>query len=270
MGNCQRLQRLLLFSNMLNGVIPHELGRLQIIEVLDVSRNKLSDPIPVELGQCVNLSVFVLSNLFNPLPTNQNSNGDSSNALSSGDFDDYNSFEGSIPIESIAFPNLRILWAPRVTLRDKFPSNWGVCENLEMVNLAKNLFKREVFRIFKRFKRLNYLDLSSNKLTGKLDEKLPVPCMSLMPAETSCQYPSQDLIIDCAPMCLPFQMSSKLTVQHFHISSLLVKLILKCICHLIVMIPQWFTILVITTSLVQLKAFQLHKRDWGSKPFMHF
>ncbi|KAH7516096.1 hypothetical protein FEM48_Zijuj10G0098600 [Ziziphus jujuba var. spinosa] len=179
LGNCRRLQRLLLFSNMLNGAIPRELSRLQMLEVLDVSRNNLSGPIPVELGQCVNLSVFVLSNFFDPLLTNQNPNGDSSIALSSGGFDDYNSFEGSLPMEITTLPNLKILWAPRVALGGKFPSNWGACENLEMVNLAKNLFKGEVFGVFKRCKKLSYLDLSSNKLTGKLDEKLPVPCMTV-------------------------------------------------------------------------------------------
>lgn len=177
-GNCRQLQILLLFSNMFNGGIPRELGQLRMLEVLDVSRNNLSGPIPTELGQCINLSVFVLSSLFDPLPTNQNPYGDSSIELSSGNYGD-NSFEGSIPLEITTLPNLRIVWAPKVTLEGKLPSNWGACENLEMVNLAQNHFRGEVFGVFERCKKLNYLDLSSNKLTGKLDEKLSVPCMTV-------------------------------------------------------------------------------------------
>ncbi|KAF3431591.1 hypothetical protein FNV43_RR26322 [Rhamnella rubrinervis] len=179
LGNCRRLQRLLLFSNMFSGGIPHEFGHLRMLEVLDVSRNNLSGPVPAELGQCINLSVLVLSNLFDPLPTNQNSYGDSSIELSSGSYGDYNSFGGSIPLEITTLPNLRIVWAPKVTLEGKLPSNWGACENLEMVNLAQNQFRGEVYGVFERCKKLNYLDLSSNKLTGKLDEKLSVPCMTV-------------------------------------------------------------------------------------------
>lgn len=179
LGNCRWLQRLLLFSNMFNGEIPCELGQLRMLEVLDVSRNNLSGPIPAELGQCVNLSVFVLSNVLNTLPTNGNPNGDTSIELRGRNDGEYNSFEGSIPMEITTLPNLRIVWAPRVTLEGKIPSNWGACENLEMVNLAQNLFRGEVFGVFERCKKLNYLDLSSNKLTGKLDEKLPVPCMTI-------------------------------------------------------------------------------------------
>ena len=50
-----------MFSNLFSGAIPHELGRL---EVLDVSRNNLRGPIPPELGNYVELSILVLSNLY--------------------------------------------------------------------------------------------------------------------------------------------------------------------------------------------------------------
>ncbi|KAL6294854.1 hypothetical protein ACE6H2_002996 [Prunus campanulata] len=179
LGNCGQLQTLLLFSNMLDGVIPRELGRIQRLEVLDVSRNSLSGSIPSELGQCVNLSVLVLSTRFNLLTSHQNTNEDSSVERSSGQEDDYNYYEGSIPEEITTLPNLKIVWAPRATLEGKLPSNWGGCENLEMVNLAQNLFSGEVVGVFERCKKLHYLNLGSNKLSGKIDEKLPVPCMTV-------------------------------------------------------------------------------------------
>ncbi|EXB44848.1 LRR receptor-like serine/threonine-protein kinase RPK2 [Morus notabilis] len=167
LGKCRRLRTLLLFSNMLNGNIPRELGGLQMLEVLDVSRNSLGGRIPAELGQCVNLSVFVLSN------------GGSLIELSRSAENYHNHFEGPIPEEITTLPKLRIVWAPKASLEGKLPSNWGGCENLEMVNLGQNLFKGEVFGVFERCKKLHYLDLSSNQLTGELSEKLPVPCMSV-------------------------------------------------------------------------------------------
>ena len=178
LGNCLQLRTLLLFSNLLDDVIPIEFGRLRMLEVLDVSRNSLSGPIPAELGRCVNLSVLVLSNIFDPPLANGNSSGDSSGELLSAVKEEYNYFEGSIPMEITTLPKLRIVWAPRADLEGKLPSNWGSCENLEMLNLAQNLFSGEITGVFERCKRLHFLDLNSNKLTGELDKKLTVPCMS--------------------------------------------------------------------------------------------
>lgn len=179
LGNCWRLRTLRLFSNMLAEVIPRELGLLRRLEVLDVSRNCLSGPIPAELGHCLNLSVLVLSNLFNPLLSNGSlSEGSSPESVCSPQ-DECNYFEGSLPMEITTLPKLRIVWVPRATLQGKLPSNWGSCENLEMVNLAMNLFSGEICGVFERCKKLHYLDLSSNKLAGELDKTLPVPCMTV-------------------------------------------------------------------------------------------
>jgi Leucine-rich repeat (LRR) protein len=56
--------RSLLSSNQLDDVIPPEIGRLGNLRALDVSRNSLSGPVPAELGDCVELSVLVLSNPY--------------------------------------------------------------------------------------------------------------------------------------------------------------------------------------------------------------
>ncbi|KAA8532895.1 hypothetical protein F0562_032988 [Nyssa sinensis] len=173
LGNCSRLRTLLLFSNMLDGVIPHELGQLPRLEVLDVSRNTLGGPIPTELGNCVKLSVLVLSSLFDPLL------GEVSFGLTKSSKDDYNFFQGSIPMEITMLPNLKVIWAPNANLEGKFPSNWGHCNSLEMVNLAQNSFNGEIPGVFGGCKNLHFLNLSSNRLTGELSEKLPVPCMTV-------------------------------------------------------------------------------------------
>ncbi|KAK9276599.1 hypothetical protein L1049_006134 [Liquidambar formosana] len=165
-GKCRRLRTLLLFSNKLDDVIPHELGQLRKLEVLDVSRNSLNGPIPAELGNCVELSVLVLSNIFDSLSIRRSQR------------DENNHFQGSIPMEIMILPKLKIIWAPRASLEGKFPRNWGGCDSLEMVNLAENLFSGETTGVFGGCKNLHFLNLSSNRLTGELDGKLPVPCMT--------------------------------------------------------------------------------------------
>ncbi|XVF43240.1 hypothetical protein PTKIN_Ptkin02bG0024300 [Pterospermum kingtungense] len=179
LGNCRALQTLLLFSNMLDGVIPNELGRLRKLEILDVSRNNLSGLIPATLGNCAQLSVLVLSNLFDPVLTGQSSSEELSFRLSLSTTDEYNRFQGSLPMAITTLPKLRILWVPRANLEDELPRNWSAYENLEIVNLAQNHFRGDIFGVFNGCKKLQHLDLSLNRLSGELDEKLPVPCMTL-------------------------------------------------------------------------------------------
>ncbi|XVF03187.1 hypothetical protein REPUB_Repub04eG0239700 [Reevesia pubescens] len=179
LGKCRQLRTLLSFSNMLDGVIPNELGQLHKLEILDVSRNNLSGLIPVELGNCVQLSVLVLSNLFDPELSGQNSREEQSFRLPRATADENNRFQGSLPTGVTTLPKLKILWVPRANLEGKLPRNWSGCENLEIVNFAQNHFSGEIFGVFNGCKKLQHLDLSLNRLTGELDEKLPVPCLTL-------------------------------------------------------------------------------------------
>lgn len=169
LGNCGLLRTLLLYSNLLEEAIPVEFGNLKSLEVLDVSRNTLSGSIPGELGNCKELSVVVLSNLFDPV-------GDVEFVSLN---DELNYFEGEMPAEVVSLPKLRILWAPMVNLEGSFPSNWGACVNLEMVNLAQNFFTGEFPNQLGSCKMLHFLDLSSNNLTGELSKELHVPCMTV-------------------------------------------------------------------------------------------
>ncbi|CAL5324962.1 unnamed protein product [Camellia sinensis] len=178
LGNCRALRSLVLYSNLLQEVIPVELGQLTKLEVLDVSRNSLSGPIPRDLGNCAELSVLVLSSLFDPLPEANYSEADLLLGQSSPK-DEFNFFEDGIPDEIVRLPKLKIIWAPRLLLEGSLPSNWGACDNLEMVNFGQNLFTGGISEDFSRCKNLHILDLSLNKLTGELTEKLPVPCMTV-------------------------------------------------------------------------------------------
>ncbi|KAJ4831419.1 hypothetical protein Tsubulata_023213 [Turnera subulata] len=148
LGNCNNLRTLLLFSNRLKGSIPHQLGQLRRLQVLDVSTNFITGLIPPHLGNCSQLSVLVLSTLQE---------------------EERNSYQGSIPAEITALPNLSVLWAPGASLQGNLPANWGDCQRLEMLNLAHNGFSGSVEGVFDKCNKLYYLDLSSNRLSGDVD-----------------------------------------------------------------------------------------------------
>ncbi|KAE8694373.1 LRR receptor-like serine/threonine-protein kinase RPK2 [Hibiscus syriacus] len=174
LGKCRQLRSLLLYINMFEEGIPPEIGQLQNLEVLDVSRNSLSGPIPVELGSCSSLTVLVLSNMLNPYDNLVVAKGDANYVN-----DDFNFYQGGIPDVITKLSKLRVLWAPRATLEGNLPSDWGSCDNLEMVNLAQNFFSGKIPVGLTLCQKMRYLDLSSNKrLTGELIEDLAVPCMS--------------------------------------------------------------------------------------------
>ncbi|XP_050380886.1 LRR receptor-like serine/threonine-protein kinase RPK2 [Argentina anserina] len=181
LGNCSKLRTLLLYSNMLEEGVPAELGRLQELEVLDVSRNSLSGSLPREIGNCSMLSVLVLSSLYNALPLVRGNDTDDSllEQLSSMN-DDFNYFLGALPREITRLPKLKILWAPRASIDGSFPSDWGACENLEMVNLAQNFLNGEISSGLSRCQKLHFLDVSSMKLTGELVQVVQIPCMTML------------------------------------------------------------------------------------------
>ncbi|MFS8032991.1 putative protein kinase RLK-Pelle-LRR-XV family [Helianthus anomalus] len=166
LGKCSNLKKLLLFSNKFSGGLPFELGNLRVLEVLDVSRNSLSGVIPASIGNCVKLSVLVLSSDFN---VNHRY----------GLIKDGNSFASSLPLQITMLPNLKLIWAPNSNLDSEFPRKWGDCQTLTMVNLAGNHLKGNISGVFENCPNLHFLDVSSNRISGVLDDKLHVPCMTL-------------------------------------------------------------------------------------------
>lgn len=171
-GKCGSLRTMLLFSNRFSGGLPFEFGNLRMLEVLDVSRNSLVGVIPPSIGNCVKLSVLVLSSPLN------------------GDHKDGNSFASSVPLQITMLPNLEILWAPSANIVGGFPKKWGDCRALKMVNLAGNHLKGEILRVFDNCPNLHFLNVSSNKISGILDEKLGVRCMTVFDVSKNLMFGS--------------------------------------------------------------------------------
>ncbi|XP_047963784.1 probable LRR receptor-like serine/threonine-protein kinase RPK1 [Salvia hispanica] len=178
---CGRLRTILLSSNALRGAIPAELGKLRNLEVLNVARNGLSGPLPANLGNCTRLSALVLTGHFNALRVKSHPRGRAPHRSSDaalGHDNDYNSFKGTIPEDITTLPKLEILWAPDAGFEGHFPRNWGRCKSMMAVNLARNQFTGAILGLSTNCTNLQYLNLSSNRLTGRLDENLQSSCIT--------------------------------------------------------------------------------------------
>ncbi|BBN19891.1 hypothetical protein MPTK1_8g14620 [Marchantia polymorpha subsp. ruderalis] len=177
LGNCGRLRWLSLNSNSLSGSIPPELGRLSSLKYLQVAVNQLSGHIPPQLARCQRLEVLVLSGQSASRSSRKDAPGSwtrRSVRLGSGE---NNRFEGRLPEGLIFLPVMRVLWAPRAGLLGTFPRVWGACSNLEILNLAQNAFTGEVHEGLSRCKKLIYLDVSSNQLSGSFPPRVSGRCM---------------------------------------------------------------------------------------------
>nr|GEW41150.1 hypothetical protein [Tanacetum cinerariifolium] len=193
------LSKLHLDHNKFNGSIPESLRKLSGLTELYLQLNQLGGPIPVSLGRLTSLQVFSVSlNLLNG--TNPVSFGRLSRL---SHFDVFNnSLVGMVSEDH--FANLSMLeylnlaynnkltynvsreWIPPFQLRsaqlgscnisDEFPRLTGTLKNLPCVNgfrgrrilVQNNLFKGSTPRLLCRRTNLDLLDLSRNRLTGKI------------------------------------------------------------------------------------------------------
>ncbi|KAG6418198.1 hypothetical protein SASPL_120398 [Salvia splendens] len=178
-AKCSGLKTLLLYSNLLEEVLPSELGQLSQLQVMDVSRNNFGGPIPPQISNCTSLSVLVLANSWNPLPNVSSLGGSYSMEKLALPVDEYNFYEGTLPDEITRLSSLRMVWVPRAMLNGDFPDSWGSCSNLETLNLAENYYSGKIPVSFSNCKKLRFLDLSSNRLGGEISDKFPVPCMDV-------------------------------------------------------------------------------------------
>ncbi|XP_052875136.1 leucine-rich repeat receptor protein kinase EMS1-like isoform X2 [Gossypium arboreum] len=175
------LQCLVLSHNNLSGSIPRkpslyfhqanmpDLSFVQHHGVFDLSNNRLTGPIPEELGNCVVVVDLLLSN--NMLTGNIPGSLSRLTNLTTLDLSG-NVLTGSIPVEFGDSLNLQGLYLGNNRLTGTIPGSLGRVGSLVKLNLTGNKLSGVIPASFGNLKELTHLDLSRNDLTGELPSSL--------------------------------------------------------------------------------------------------
>ena len=140
-GSPQRVLKLELPTRDLWGMISPAIGQLTELEILNLSRNRLTGEIPKELGRLQQLQGLILRE---------------------------NYLGGAIPADVAALPNLRRIWLNRNLLNGHIPPAIGHAMNLISIGLESNLLSGGIPSAIGHLVQLQWLDLRRNRLTGTL------------------------------------------------------------------------------------------------------
>ncbi|KAF3788339.1 putative LRR receptor-like serine/threonine-protein kinase [Nymphaea thermarum] len=143
LGSVQHLRHLDLSRNVLNGTVPPGLFNARELRILALADNELSGEIPANIGslrqlQCVNLSD--------------------------------NAFAGTIPAELTTAPSLRFLSLSNNYFSGEIPPGFGTnSQPLEALDLSSNLLNGSLPSVIGT---VRYLNLSSNRLSGEIPPEI--------------------------------------------------------------------------------------------------
>ncbi|KAL7169679.1 hypothetical protein ACSBR2_034664 [Camellia fascicularis] len=142
LGNCQGLILLHLYGNGLFGSIPREVIGLSSLSIsLDLSRNCLTGPIPVEVGNLKNLVELNLS---------------------------HNKLSGGIPSSLASCTYLERLYLDNNSFGGTFPQSLSSLKTIEELSLSYNNLSGEIPKFLEGFPFLRNLNLSFNNLEGEV------------------------------------------------------------------------------------------------------
>jgi Leucine-rich repeat (LRR) protein len=160
-----RVTRLYLSNNELDGSIPSEIGDLTSLQRLYLQNNELSSSIPAEIGDLASLQRLDLSNnqLSGSIPSEI---GDLSNLVYLYLYS--NQLDGSIPSEIGDLSNLVWLYLSDNELSGSIPSEIGDLSNLQRLYLADNELSYSIPAEIGDLSNLTFLYLQNNQLNGSI------------------------------------------------------------------------------------------------------
>ncbi|KAI8558221.1 hypothetical protein RHMOL_Rhmol04G0073400 [Rhododendron molle] len=141
LSNCRKLLVLTLFDNTLNGSIPRQLLMVSSLSIgLDLSRNRLSGSLPLEVGNLKHLAYFDISGngLSGEIPSTLGSCSSLENLYMHQNF-----FQGSIPSSLESLRGIQFLYLSDNNLSGQIPRFLGTFD-LKYLNLSFNNFEGEL------------------------------------------------------------------------------------------------------------------------------
>ena len=168
-GASGRVERLRLLNNRLTGPIPPELGNLASLKSLGLRDGTLTGSIPPELGHLSHLQSLGLihTSLEGPIPS-ELGNLDSLAVLALQG----NRLSGGIPQQLGNLDNLRILQLYGNQLSGEIPQQLGDLDNLSVLALQGNRLSGEIPQQLGNLNDLRELSLDDNQLTGPIPLQL--------------------------------------------------------------------------------------------------
>lgn len=171
LSNCSGLTTLMIDSNSLQGSLPLSIGSLPLsLERLWFRVNKISGPIPMEIGNLKNLTELIIAhNLINGSipPTLVNLR----NLVILGL--EHNNLSGHLPDFMGNFIQLNDISLEVNNLNGSIPTSIVHCRQLSKVNLSHNSLVGSIpSELFKISSLTDYLDLSHNHLSGEIPEEV--------------------------------------------------------------------------------------------------
>ena len=140
-----RVTKIVLYNNNLNGVIPPEIGNLDKLERLELWTNSLSDTIPSEICNLKNLYQIRITG---------------------------NQLTGPIPEDIGNLTELNYLALCRNELSESIPASIGQLGKLQYLDLGSNEFSGSIPLEICDLTSLAWLDLGSNQLAGTIPPEI--------------------------------------------------------------------------------------------------
>ena len=169
LGNLTKLEKLWLYDNQLSGPIPADLGGLANLETLNLRTNQLNGLIPAELGNLAYLQYLGLhdNQLSGAIPAEL---GQLANLETLGLY--ANQLSGSIPVELGNLANLEGLYLQENKLSGPIPAELGRLTNLGVLALYDNQLSGPIPTQLANLSSLQYLGLQNNRLNGAIPTEL--------------------------------------------------------------------------------------------------